>query len=200
MKKGMKIALIIVIVIVVIALAIIIPNILRDPEAGPIIGGPIQVMDGDGMVYEWTNYELHGDWIEIDPIDPQHPIKMTFTDDTLKFTGWDDKETTYKYAFPDDTETYGKPDGEVYLHPKDFPEFDDLIFHEEDMGEYKLIPIISGTIFEYDGRGEIVLAEFARTDDVNDLPEDFRSSTYTKRNDREAIPTYMIVEQPATDN
>ena len=52
-------------------------------------------------------------------------------------------------------------------------------------------PILSGMVFEYDGRGLIVFGEFLRKENFTD---GFESELKKKLNNREAVPTMMKME------
>ncbi|MBO4317353.1 MAG: hypothetical protein J5855_03630 [Mailhella sp.] len=67
-----------------------------------------------------------------------------------------------------------KPSGRVVTHEA-APEF---LYHEED-GK----PVLSEMGFEYDGRGQVVLSEYLREDDLTD---GFRSELCRRLNDRPA--------------
>lgn len=157
-----------------------------------------QILDGPGMVYEWTAYELYSEWVEINCPPGREPNWLSVSEGKCTLTGADGNPMAFQYSLPDGTDTYGVPDGEVALQLAGCSDFDSLIFHEESLNENERIPILSGTAFEYDGRGEIVIAEFARSADLDRIPEDFRSSACIRRNDREAIPTTRTVGETDT--
>lgn len=66
----------------------------------------------------------------------------------------------------------------------------EMIYHEEND-----IPILSDTIMEYDGRGEIIIREYVREQDIGKIPEDFCSELQKTRNHRKPIPTVMEVKE-----
>lgn len=65
----------------------------------------------------------------------------------------------------------------------------EMIYHEEND-----IPILSDTIMEYDGRGEIIIREYVREQDNVKIPKDFCSELRKARNHRKPISTVMEVE------
>lgn len=187
MKKPMLIAVIAAAVVVIVLIAVLLYGRCMRKN---------HMLDGPGMVYEWPNYELYTDWVEVDPPEGYEPTRLDIREGRLTMTDWNGKKSSYPLSLPESVDTCGKPAGEVYLKVENCVEFDDFIFHEETVGEAQ-IPVISCTIFEYDGRGEIVIAEFVPSRDIDRLPGGFRSSSLVKRNDWEPAPTY--VELPAED-
>lgn len=189
MRKSTKIVLIILgIVIAVGAVAVFFA--IRHTQK-------YEVMDGPGMVYCWTDYQLHGQWVETDIPSSGKRDTMDIDETTICLTDGNGNETKTAYTLPEGVVIEGSPEGEVYLQLEEFIGFDSLIFHEEMLeGESVPIPVISGTIFEYDGRGEIVVAEFVRAEDLYILPEDYESSLMKARNSWEGVPSsYMVVPE-----
>lgn len=185
MKKIMKL-LIILVVVAVIAIPAVKALIRKNAQN--------YILDGPGMIYEWPSYELHTTWYDVYKGVDGGPA-FSFTDDTFTFLMYGSNDT-YSYSLPEGTDIYGKPDGEVYLECEGFTEFDNLIFHEDILESGEMIAVLSGTIFEYDGRGEIIIAEFVDRDDLDKLPENYRSQLCKSRNDREPISTVMVIENP----
>lgn len=174
MSKAVKVVLI---VLPILALAI----------AAAVFFIRLQVLDGPNTAYTWTDYELcYYRWVETGTYEGREPAELRFTRDSFTIKAYGN-EQTFAYSLPEGTDIYGKPEGEVYLKLSDCTEFQDLIFHEEQVGE-ELVPVLSATIFEYDGRGEIVIAEFVPEEALKKIPADFRSQTCIERNDREAVP------------
>ncbi len=151
------------------------------------------IWDGPGSVYTWTDYELYSEWVEIGVPDGREPVRLNFSADrfTMIASG---TEKTFRYSLLEGTNVSGIPAGEVYLYLQDCDEFEHLIFHEENIGEER-VPVLSGTIFEQDGRGEIVIAEYVRRDDLERLPDGFRSMTCIERNDRVVVPMIKTPEE-----
>ena len=73
-------------------------------------------------------------------------------------------------------------------------EFVNLILHEEKMVDGTVIPILSATIAELDGRGEIVFAEFVKRDDASSVPSDFSSATKKRLDAQETPPMAKTAE------
>ena len=134
-----------------------------------------------------TGRKLSGDWIEIGSGDDGDLCRMTVKGRRISLNAWGEK-SEFSYSIPTDMFTAG--DGEVMLRLNDCREFENLIYHEEEI-DGRTVPILSGTLFEYDGRGEVVSQEFVRSEDHPFVPADFRSSSYKIRNERDPIPTYI---------
>lgn len=184
MKKAVKIILIILCaaVLVLAAVYVYFRYIMKN-----------QIMDGPGSVYTWTDYELYSKWVEVARVDWRGPVELDFSEGSFTMS-CDGKEQTFAYALPEGTEIEGQPSGEVYLTLTDCTEFENLFFHEEYLEDGAVIPVLSATIFEYDGRGEIVIAEYVREEDLKKLPADFRSSSCIARNDSTPISSVMVVD------
>lgn len=174
MKKKMWI-----IIIAIVAVAIIILFIAKKKMDNSFLDGP-------GMVYTWTDYELQGSWKEVNPPDYRKPAELSVGKNTIEFT-CDGTTKKFKYNLSESISIYGKPEGEVYLNLENCDEFESLIFHEEKREDGSLFPVLSGTAFEYDGRGEIVIVEFVMNG-MDNLPENFESTTAKVRNDIIPLP------------
>ena len=147
------------------------------------------VVDGPGMEYEWTKYDLQTRWVEI--TDASDPFLLYITDSVCSITDSSgDEIETIAYSLPDGVNGYTHIEDEVYLQLKGSIFYDQLVFHYETVGE-KTIPILSATAIELDGRGEIVLAEFVAEENFDALPDGFRSAFCISRNDSYAPPMYI---------
>ena len=145
------------------------------------------VVDGPGMEYEWTKYDLQTHWVEI--TDTSDPFLLHITDSVCTFSDLSGEIETVAYSLPDGVNGYTHIGDEVYIQIKDSILFDQIVFHYEEVGE-RTIPILSATAIELDGRGEIILAEFVAEEDLGVLPDGFRSAFCIARNDSYAPPTY----------
>lgn len=174
---------IIIIIIVVLAAACVF--FFQKKAAG-------NVLDGPGMVYTWTDYELYQDWIEVNVPEGSEPAKLSVSRGTIVYK-CGNTENRFSFTLPEGVDETGKPEGEVRLSLEGCEMFGSLIFHEEAVDDGRLIPVLSGTLFEFDGRGEIVAAEFVPSGTTG-IPEDFVSETAKKRNDTEAVPSYFKAE------
>ena len=145
-----------------------------------------------GIVKRSMTGDLAGRWVEIGGSPDFEPCRLTVTNRKMFLSGWDEKMVSFGYSVPIRQGTAGMEDGEVKLELTDCRSFENIIFHEEEVGG-KTIPILSGTVFEYDGRGEIVILEFVRHEDLPLIPEGFHSSAYSIRNERDPIPTSMML-------
>ena len=145
------------------------------------------IWDGDISVYRWTDQELCGEWIDIGMAADPDPMHLIFDKERFALKTKAESES-FEYEIPEGTDVRGRPDGEVYLKLKNCREFEKLIFHEETLTDGSTVPILSAAIFEHDGRGEIVIAEFVRQNDLKKLPEGFRSRTCIERNDSTPVP------------
>ena len=152
-----------------------------------------QIMDGPGSVYTWTDYELYSRWTETEKVDWRGPAVLEFTEGSFTLS-CDGTAQTFAYSLPEGTEIDGRPAGEVCLTLTDCTEFAGLIFHEEQLEDGTVVPVLSATLFEDDGRGEIVIAEYVREEDLGKLPADFRSSVCIARNDKAPVPSAMTVD------
>lgn len=155
-------------------------------------------LDGPGMVYEWTKYELQSFWVEITDDPWIDPLELNITDSTCTFSDKTGEIETIAYSLPEGIDGYGRPTGEVYLQIDTSILFENLIFHYEEVGE-NTIPIISATVIELDGRGEIVIAEFVAEDNFHALPAGFRSTACIARNDRYVPPMYVYPTKDAPE-
>ncbi len=149
-----------------------------------------KLLDGPGSVYQWTDYELYTEWVEVGP-DTDDPARLKFSKDSFTLSAYGETRK-YKYSLPDGIDVTGKPEGNVYIEFGGCMLFERLIFHEDGDLEDS-IPVLSGTVFEYDGRGEIISYEFVRKADLDKVPEDFRSSLREVRNDRTPVPTFVTL-------
>lgn len=149
------------------------------------------ILDGPGMVYTWTDYQLKGSWEEVNTPENCEPITLTVKDNTIEYK-CGERIKTFGYSISDDVDPMGVPEGEVYLRLEDCDEYESLIFHMEESEEGGVFPVLSGTLFEYDGRGEIVICEFVPSDQIG-VPENFESETARVRNNAEPVTEYAIV-------
>lgn len=158
------------------------------------IGG--EILDGPGMVYRWTDYELHGTWIQTDTSLNGKRATMQVSEDKITLKDCYSHDSAFAYSLPEGVDEEGTPYGEVHLKLHDTTEFESVIFHEEPTADGKgHFPVLSGTIFEYDGRGEIVIIEFVRTEDLDKIGEGFESTTRKSHNSWEGVPkSYIEVE------
>ena len=132
-----------------------------------------QVLDGPGSVYEWTEYELKNQWVQINAEEP-----LSFEVDDAYFILPDDEKIAYSCS----ADTYGIPEGEVIIQLEENVYFDYFIFHEEkDDSE---LPILSAV--KLDGQGsEDIVAEFVLENDKGEIEDGFESSAVTSRKTRE---------------
>lgn len=151
--------------------------------------GRDNILDGPGSIFEWPSYHLYGNWVEIRDDEPVCQLKIT--KDQLVYTGYTGEQKTYTYSIPEDVSVYGIPEKPVTLQIEGQEEYENLIFHMESLEDDLIIPIISGTLFEMDGRGEIVDTEFVRTEDADKLPEGYRSQLFHKLKDRDPVPSFV---------
>ncbi|MBQ4459529.1 MAG: hypothetical protein II911_03925, partial [Clostridia bacterium] len=143
--------------------------------------------------------KLSGDWIEIGSADDSDLCRLKVKNHRIYMTGWGGEKSEFGYTIPSGRNSAGMLDGEVKLELTDCREFENLIYHEEKIDGGKTIPILSATLFEYDGRGEVVFWEFVRIEDAKLVGPDFRSSSCIYRNDRDPIPTAMMPEPICLD-
>lgn len=188
MKLWVKITLISVGVLLIAAVVILIYS-----SRGHGVPG-VDVMDGPGMVYTWTDYDLYGNWTEVNVSEGFNAGSIEIDKNTITINDGYGNKSKYKYKLPDNVEEEGRPEGEVYLEIEDLKDFENLIFHFDELdGDGGTISVLSGTIFEYDGRGEIVVTEYVHDGDLYRVPSDFRSSLAKGRNSWEGVPPMMNV-------
>lgn len=154
---------------------------IRNYEVPPMDIAPI-VYDGEIMAYHWISEDLCGEWKEVNTLDGFEPAELTVNENEITYKCGDYTET-FEYSLPKDTVEIGTPDGEIYLELKNCGRFESMIFHEENANHTDMFPVLSGTLFELDGRGEVVISEFVHKDKA-DLPEGFESESLKKRNCR----------------
>lgn len=173
-------------IIIIVLAAVLVPWLLKkSPD--------LQVLDGDGMIYRWVDYELYGTWVEASETSGGDRAKLVVDSSTMKLVASDGRETVMKYRIPDYVELEGTPEGEVHLELEWNGEFESVIFHSEpwETGSPRL-SVLSGTVFEYDGRGEIVVAEFVREDDLWRVPDRFESTVAKSHNSWDGVPSMMM--------
>lgn len=132
-----------------------------------------------------------GDWIQIGSVDL---ARLEITDQKISYeSGGNTISGTYSLR---NSSISSLKDGKDFKFECPIPY--DLVYHRETIGgaEYDLI---SGTMFEEDGRGLIVVAEFAKADDIKYFAPDFRSEFNRLRNDAPPIPASMMID-PYADN
>ena len=160
----------------------------------------INVMDGDGMVYTWPDYNLYGNWTEVNVPEEFKPGSIEIDESTITIDDGYGTKSKYKYSIPDGVDREGVPEGEVYLEIEDLKDFENLIFHIEELeddGGY--IAVLSGTVFEYDGRGEIIITEYVRDENLYRVPSDFKSSMQRSRNSWDGVPHMFKTVNPNQD-
>lgn len=176
---------VIIVSVLIVLAAVLVPWLLKkSPD--------LQVLDGDGMIYRWVDYELYGTWTEVSEPEAGERAKLVVDSSTMKLVAADGRETVMKYKIPDYVELEGTPEGEVHLELEWNGEFESVIFHSEpwETGSQRL-SVLSGTVFEYDGRGEIVVAEFVRDDDLWRVPDGFESTAAKSHNSWDGVPPMM---------
>lgn len=133
--------------------------------------------------------EIAGTWVEVNPYDSDNPGTFEFKGSKLTYSVWGANGTVSFLA-----DVYSKDPLDVELNFEDGRgPFEWLVYHLDTVDGHE-IPIISGIIMEYDGRGPIVVSEFARESDLSLFPEDYWSAYARSRNDVVAPPTYMITD------
>ena len=134
----------------------------------------------------WPYRMLVGEWIEVGELATETPRELYVTE--LEMSLFDGEENqVFAYTLPQIAYTQDRPDGEVYLELKNCKEFVHFILHEEELEDGSRIPILSATIAELDERGEIIIAEFAKMDDVYKFPSSFCSSSCILRDEQDAV-------------
>lgn len=188
MKSFMKYLPFIIVLVVIIAVIVII--CIKKNR-------PIEVWDGPGSVYEWTSYELYGDWVQADKPGEKDNAALKVDGNTIRIVNRNGEDQVIGYTLPEGIDTEGYPDGEVVLNLEQGSGFSSFIFHEEyEDGGSTRVPVLSATIFEYDGRGEIVVAEFVRESQNDMVREGYESSLAKRRNSWEGVPS-MVKEAPS---
>lgn len=134
----------------------------------------------------WPYQMLTADWIEVGELAYETPRELYVTEESIHMTT-EDGNVAYNYILPEAAYTQVRPDGEVYLELDNCKEFVNFIIHEEQI-DGVTIPILSATIAELDGRGEIIIAEFAKMDEAHIVPASFRSSSRIMRDEQDAPP------------
>ncbi len=176
-KKIIVIVCALAVVLFLAALALMLVNGIRKQNGGLFPGFP-------------AGGKLSGEWIEIGNGDDGDLCRMTVKGRRIRLDIWGEKSEC-TYSFTPGLFTAGEE--EVKLSLDGCREFENIIYHEEEI-DGRTVPILSGTMFEYDGRGEVVFLEFVRSEDHPFVPADFRSSSYKLRNERDPIPTYMPLD------
>lgn len=177
---------------ITVVLLLVVPAVMLGMFLWYIYGTGI--LDGPGMAYTWTDYELYGDWVAITEDSTATPVRLKFTADTITCTDASGVVHSYAYQLPVGIDTYGVPDSEIYFDIAEFDFYYGLVFHE-DRPDGEALPVISATLFEADGGGEIVVAEFVHTDAADGIPAGFRSEFCRRCNDSEAIPACIEADQ-----
>lgn len=146
--------------------------------------GCFDVMDGDGMIRSWKHYDLMNiSWIEI--TDEEKAGTMKFSESEMSYEDVLSASGTSAYR----TEDSGDED-EHYIALTDTNLFERLILHYETI-DGQTVPILSGTIMELDGRGEIIIMEFI-PDKFKDMVDgDYQSELCRMKNDRKPVPSYI---------
>lgn len=180
MTKGIKLLIIVAVVIAVIAIAgfVVIKFV-----------APNFILDGPGMAYSFRDYELVGDWVQVDT---DEPAKMTINKNTIKYKGIGGENGTVSYDV-DDYSPFGEETNRIKFTDGKAP-FEYFIYHKETVNGIE-IGIISGIFVELDGRGPVVFDEYVKEKYASIVPADFTSSFADSCNNREAQPTYIEVEE-----
>lgn len=135
----------------------------------------------------WPYRLLMTAWTEIGETGQEKPRELHVTEHSISMSSGQE-DTVFAYTLPESVYSQARPDGEVYLELTDCREFVHLIFHEEKLEDGTVLPILSATIAEMDGRGEIVLMEFVRTEDAHRVSPSFRSETCIVRDEQDVPP------------
>ncbi len=141
------------------------------------------VLDGPGMVYDFRDAELGGTWTQVGD---RGTLRFTRTHVSWRGVWGESGRAAYTV---DDT---GLPpaDAEVYIRFPDYDgPFESMIWHRE-TADGQDFGVLSGVIFEYDGRGEVVFDEFLREEDGARVPDGWSSAVAHRRNDRAPIPSW----------
>lgn len=183
MKKGKVIRKVIIALAVLLAVGwICMVNIVRR-----------QIMDGPGMVFNYREQVLVGDWVEANADDP---ILLHITEETMEFDyPWG---TSEKNAYELSDEDISGIEG-VRVDLANAGVYDQMIVHWEEengMGFH----VLSGTLFELDGRGLIIGTEFVKKDVADQLPKNYISALAHRLNDAEPTPTYMMMNEETGAN
>ncbi len=178
MSEVLKIAIIVAVDLLIVALVIfLVRKRFRK----------IEVLDGDGMVYNWHEDHICGEWVEADSLHKDSPCVLRIDDESVAEYGAGEPlksdyrinhNTIFEAEFPGSAELLV---GRELMYEK-------LVYHTQTLGD-TTIPIISATLMEYDGRGLICVNEYVRREDLDLIPEGFRSDFCTTLNSVEPVST-----------
>lgn len=144
---------------------------------------PENLVDSAGE--SWPIQVLRDCWIEVGESVQGKPREMYISEENISMTVGEES-ISFGYTLPESAHTQDRPTGEVYLELKDCREFIHLILHAEAMEDGTVIPILSATIAELDGRGEIIVTEFVRVEDAPHVSSAFRSRSRILRDEQDA--------------
>ncbi len=131
---------------------------------------------------------LYGEWIQVCTSDEVSPSKIIIDKGNITQLTCDEKLKS-TYTVDNVVGFDGICENAKQIVFKNNLLFERLIYHTEKF-DGEEIEIISGTVFELDGRGEVVFQEFVRSDIVSKLPNSFESEFAEALNSTTPVPTY----------
>ncbi|MDO5118208.1 MAG: hypothetical protein Q4D34_06950 [Eggerthellaceae bacterium] len=143
------------------------------------------VSESEGTVLWQVKSMLKTEWVEVNGISGYPPATLTVSGSTIAYKDLVGESGSVSYRFDGNSRKKDLLTDEFYLKCDGARHFDDAIFHVETLEDGEQIPVLSLTVFEYDGRGEIISEEFVPRTKRDLVPDDFTSTAYKKRNDRE---------------
>lgn len=141
----------------------------------------------------WPYTILTGCWTEVGELVFEEPQELMVSEVDMSLAAGG-TESSFTYRLPQNAYTQERIVGEIYIELVNCKAFVHLILHEEELEDGSVIPILSATIVELDGRGEVIIAEFAKTEDADLLPQDFRSSARMLREEQKVPPMRRMHE------
>ena len=124
----------------------------RTPDAG--------VMDGDGMEYDFTRYQLVGEWTEYGNA---YPWKLTFIENSMRWTGPSGEDGSMDFVLEDN----GSDVHRILTFSGENKPFDALLFRQIAVNGWNV-----NCLFQLDEDGSVIRL-FVKDTDVYLMPDDY---------------------------
>lgn len=119
-----------------------------------------------------------GVWVQIDPLDGFDPDALSFYGGEVTYLSSGSEMGTFPYELEDD--------GVITVDQSDGIYFCEQLELQQVEIDGQTVPIVSLYMMEYDGRGLIIVDEFAPADRVDLFPEDYLSEKAQETRNRES--------------
>ena len=143
---------------------------------------PGQIMDGDGMEYDFITYNIKGDWVQIGTDTPWH---LQFTNDTVKWTDENGKEGTADFSAAESGYT---AENTLTFSGGDIP-FETMLFRRMKVGAWPV-----SLLYQTDSADAEPERVFVYYEDERHIPEGFIPPLTPPATDEEKLNRTLMDE------